>query len=103
MSDKLKNNILRWLKGFMLRHMYRMITCREFEDFITDYLDNELSASQRSRFELHIRLCKECKQYLQAYQRTMEVSRATFLDPDAALPDDVPEDLIRAILKSRSR
>lgn len=102
MSNRLKNNRLRWLKGFMQRHMYRMITCREFEDFITNYLDNKLSAPQRSRFELHIRLCKECKQYLQAYQRTMEVSHAAYPAPDTALPNDVPEELIEAILKARN-
>lgn len=62
MSNRRKNNSLRWLKGFMQRYMYGMITCGEFEDFITDYLDNELLAPQRSRFELHVRLCKECRQ-----------------------------------------
>ena len=94
-------NILRWLKGFMLKHMYGMITCKEFEDFILDYLDDELPALQRSRFERHIRLCRECKQYLQAYQRTLEVSRAVFPLADSPVPNDVPEDLIKAILKAR--
>ncbi len=58
-----KYNILRWLKGFIQRNMYGMITCREFEDFVLDYLENELPALQRSRFERHIRLCRECRQY----------------------------------------
>jgi anti-sigma factor RsiW len=94
-------NILRRLKGFMLKRMHGMITCEEFEGFILDYLDDELPALQRTRFERHIRLCRECKQYLQAYQRTMEVSCAVFSAPEAQIPDDVPEDLIKAILKAR--
>ena len=101
MKQQHKNKILRWLKGFMLRHMHGMITCKEFENFILDYLDDELPALQRSRFERHIRLCRECKQYLQAYQRTLELSRAVFPSPDDVVPDDVPEDLIKAILKAR--
>ncbi len=96
-----KYNILRWLKGFIQRNMYGMITCREFEDFVLDYLENELPALQRSRFERHIRLCRECRQYLQTYQRTQEISRAIYSAPDGHLPDDVPEDLIMAILKAR--
>jgi anti-sigma factor RsiW len=96
-----KYNIIRWLKGFMLKRMHGMISCKEFEDFILDYLDDELPALQRSRFERHIRLCRECKQYLQAYQRPLEVSRAVVPSPDSVIPDDVPEDLIKAILKAR--
>jgi anti-sigma factor RsiW len=96
-----KNNILRWLKGFMLKHMHGMITCKEFENFILDYLDDELPSLQRTRFERHIRLCRECKQYLQAYRRTIEVSSAVLSAPETQDPDDVPEDLIKAILKAR--
>jgi anti-sigma factor RsiW len=96
-----KNNILRWLKGFMLKHMHGMITCKEFENFILDYLDDELPSLQRTRFERHIRLCRECKQYLQAYRRTIEVSSAVLSAPETQVPDDVPEDLIKAILKAR--
>ncbi len=49
MKQQHKNSLLRWLKGFMLRHMHGMITCKEFEDFVLDYLDDELPALQRSR------------------------------------------------------
>jgi anti-sigma factor RsiW len=101
MNQQHRYNILRWLKGVIQRHLLGMITCREFEDFILDYLDDELPALQRSRFERHIRLCCECRQYLQAYQRTLEVSRAVFPSPEALVPDAVPEDLIKAILKAR--
>jgi hypothetical protein len=50
---------------------------------------------------LHIRLCRECREYLAAYQRTIEVGREVFKSADEALPDDVPEDLIKAILEAR--
>lgn len=94
-------HIGQWLKGFMLKHMHNMMTCKEFEDFVRAYVDDELPARQRSKFELHMRLCHECRQYLQAYQRTVEVSRAVLSTPDQPVPDDVPEDLIKAILKAR--
>ncbi len=39
-----------------------------------------------------------CREYLAAYQRTMEVCRAVFHSSNEPSPDDVPEDLIKAIL-----
>jgi len=101
MKQQHQSYLFCWLKGFMLRRIHGMITCKEFEDFVLDYLDDELPALQRSRFERHIRFCRECKQYLQAYQRTVEVSRAVFPSPDEVVPHDVPEDLIKAILEAR--
>jgi anti-sigma factor RsiW len=101
MTNQNKPGLLRRVKGFMLKYMHRMITCKEFEDFVLRYLDDELTARQRSVFELHIRLCRECREYLAAYQRTIEIGREVFKSADEALPDDVPEDLIKAILEAR--
>jgi len=103
MKNHGKIEIGQWLKGFVLKHMHGMITCKEFEDFVHDYIDDELPARQRSKFELHMRLCHECRQYLQAYQRTVEVGRAVLSSADKPIPDDVPEDLIKAILKARKQ
>ncbi len=101
MTNQNKPGLLRRVKGAMLKHMHRMITCKEFEDFVLRYLDGELSARQRSVFELHMRLCRECREYLAAYRRTIEVGREASKSADEALPDDVPEDLIKAILEAR--
>jgi len=96
-----KPGLGRRLKGFMLKRVPGMITCREFDGFISGYLDGELPDRWRSRFEMHMRICRECRQYLQAYQRTIEVGRAVFTSPDEPVPDDVPESLINTILKLR--
>ena len=66
---------MRWLKGMMLRHMPMMITCREFEDFILAYLEGELPERQRRQFDLHIRLCRECRDYLAAYRLSTELAK----------------------------
>lgn len=97
------NRVLRRMKGLMLRRMHRMITCREFEDFILRYLDDELSQSQKNIFELHMGICRECREYLAAYRRSIEVGKAVLPSPDEAVPNDVPEDLIKAILEARER
>jgi hypothetical protein len=59
-----------------------------------------LPQRQRKIFELHIRLCRECHDYLAAYRRTTESSRAVMLSPSDQIADDVPPDLVDAVLKS---
>jgi len=91
----------RMIKGLMLKHGPRMITCQEFEDFILEYLDGALPTGQRRVFELHMKICRECRDYLAAYQRSIELGKAVFQHPDGPVSEDVPEDLVRAILEAR--
>lgn len=101
MSREHKGGLMRWLKGMMLKHMHNMITCREFESFVLDYLAGELPAAQLRRFEWHLKLCRECRDYLQAYHASLEIGKTALGPPSAPVPDSVPEDLIKAILDAR--
>ena len=95
------SGLKRWLKGQMLKRMHGMLTCREFEEFVLAYLDGELTPKQLTRFNMHLRMCRECREYIAAYQRTTEINRAVLGAPDESLSDDVPADLIKAILESK--
>jgi anti-sigma factor RsiW len=88
-------------KSLMFKHIHGMISCRDFENFMQAYTDGELAIDQRSVFERHIRFCRECREYLAAYQRTIEIGSSVLKKADKSLPSDVPEDLIKAILASR--
>jgi predicted anti-sigma-YlaC factor YlaD len=101
MNHRLKPGIWRWIKGLMLKRMHHMITCKEFEDFVLSYLDGELTRRQQSVFEWHLRICRECRDYLAAYQRAVELGRAVLPSSNEPLSKEVPEDLIRAILDAR--
>ena len=101
MSERQTPGLMRRLKGFMLKRMYSMITCREFEDFIMNYLDGSLPGAQMRKFEWHLRICRECREYLAAYKRTIEIGKAVLGPAGDSVPKDVPEDLIRAVLDSR--
>lgn len=103
MTDKHNMGIWRWIKGLMLKHTHRMLTCREFEEFVLDYMDGTLPERQRSMFDWHMRICRECREYLAAYQRAMAVSQRVLSSPGEPIPDDVPEDLISAIMESRKQ
>ena len=77
------------------------MTCREFAEFISDYLAGELPPDARAQFEGHLDVCPNCVAYLSNYRDTIALGRRAFTDDDAALPDDVPDDLVQAILASR--
>lgn len=96
-----QSGILRRLKGLMMKHVHGMITCREFEEFVLRYLEDELPGRQRRSFEWHIRMCRECRDYLRAYRQSIQIGRAILSSSDDSLPDDVPEDLIKAVLAAR--
>lgn len=96
-----RSSVTRRMRGLMLRHMPSMITCREFEDFILAYLEGELPTRQRFVFELHTKVCRECRDYLGAYRRTVEISKRAFEQEDEPISDGVPEDLVKAVLAAR--
>lgn len=78
------------------------MTCREFAAFLDDYLAGTLPPAQRAEFEHHLGICRDCVVYLDGYRRTVQAVRALRGDGDA-VPDDVPEDLVQAILQARKR
>jgi len=83
---------------------HQMITCKEFENFVQNYLDDSLSDWQRVVSDCHMKMCCECRDYLAAYKRTVELGHAVLSSADdAPVPDDVPDDLVTAILDARKR
>jgi anti-sigma factor RsiW len=80
-----------------------VLTCRELIDWIDRYLAGELSAAETEAFRRHLEVCASCVRYLASYEAAVRLGKRAFeCDPSDDLPADIPEDLIRAILASRS-
>ena len=79
------------------------MTCQELADFLARYLDQELPNTQRSEFDRHLRECPPCEVYLGTYRATIALGRSAIEDPAAPVPQEVPEELVRAILAAKSR
>lgn len=77
------------------------MTCREFTEFLMTYLAGELPAGQRVVFDAHLEGCPECAEYLRSYGETVQLGKGAFDHPEEALPNDVPEELVQAILAAR--
>ena len=73
------------------------MNCREVIGFLADYIENALAPQTRAAFEDHLRLCDSCTAYLASYRETIVACRVA---ESRDLPQDVPEELIEAILRS---
>ena len=77
------------------------MTCREFADFMADYLSGELPADVRAQFEQHLSVCANCVKYLAGYRGAIALGKHAFDDSAADLPAAVPDELVKAILAAR--
>lgn len=46
------------------------MTCQEFVELVTDYLEGALDDETRARFEEHLQLCHGCEVYLRQMEET---------------------------------
>jgi anti-sigma factor RsiW len=54
------------------------ITCRDFVELVTEYLEERLDAESRGRFERHIAACPGCARYLrQIRESTLALGHVT--------------------------
>ena len=74
------------------------MTCRDFADFLLDYVEGQLSPDARGEFDDHMAICPDCVRYLRHYTETVKAGRLAMADE---LPVDVPDDLVSAIMKAR--
>ena len=79
------------------------MTCRELTDFLYDYLDGNLAPAERARFEAHLGECPDCVTYLRSYRETVRLGKAVCQADHDAIDDEVPEELVEAILAARKR
>ncbi len=79
----------------------RELTCRELSEFIADYVAGALGPQERSLFDEHLAECPDCRDYLRTYADTIRLAKDAYADDP--VPPQVPEQLVRAILRSRPR
>jgi anti-sigma factor RsiW len=85
------------------------VTCRDFADFLADYIDDALPADIRRQFEIHLAECPDCVAYLQQYRDVIRLAPLADDDFDSAVVSGfsrtfspvLPEELVRAIVLAR--
>ncbi len=78
------------------------MTCQEFVEFIASYLEGEAPERAHQLFESHLSMCPPCLAYLDSYKETIALGRSACADQDGPVPEDVPPELLRAVLAARA-
>ena len=79
------------------------MTCRELTDFLDAWVHDELPAAQKKELDAHMGECPECVHYAKSYKRTVEMGCRAFECPTDAIPEQVPEALVKAVLAARKK
>jgi predicted anti-sigma-YlaC factor YlaD len=69
----------------------KKLTCRELVELVTEYLDGTLSRRDHARFEAHLRVCRNCTQYVEQFRETVRLT-------GTLQESDVPQDAAEALL-----
>jgi anti-sigma factor RsiW len=67
-------------------------TCKELVERVTDYLENELTVAELSRFKIHLSACPACDLYIHQIQITI---RALSAMPSPELRSEVGSVLLK--------
>ena len=67
------------------------MNCREFTEFLHEYLFGSLPVVEHAELEKHLAECPWCTAYLDSYRTTILLERAAFASEDAPPPADAPE------------
>ena len=78
-----------------------MNTCADLEECVANYLEGSQPLPKRRQIEIHLADCRECREFMAAYQRTVWVAKMVLKGSSGPAP--VPEELVQAILGSLRR
>ena len=73
-----------------------MLTCKEFLQELSDYLDSTVDAELRRKLEAHINECPNCFVILDTTQRTIKVYKGM-------QPQDIPQEVHTRLMKAVER
>ena len=69
------------------------LSCREFVELVTLYLEDAMPAEDRDRFEWHLERCEGCAVYVEQIRATSELAGSVSLD---GLSPAAEDELLRA-------
>jgi anti-sigma factor (TIGR02949 family) len=76
--------------------MTSLLTCKEFLQELTDYLDSTVDAELRRKLEAHINECPNCFVILDTTQKTIKVYKGM-------QPQEIPEEVHIRLMKAVER
>lgn len=75
-----------------------MLTCQAVAGLASDYLDGAMPAGRRLAVAFHLRLCPNCRAYLETLKRSMGLLRRAAAVPPTG---EEEEDRLAALFRAR--
>lgn len=79
------------------------ISCRDFVEFLDDYLAGAVSGPRLEEFSVHLSMCPSCVAYMKTYRDASRMGKAALQQTDDPVPAEIPEALVHAILAARRK
>lgn len=92
----------RTIRTFVVK-LPKFLTCREFEEFIDDYLEGNLPLINQIKTYLHLLICKDCRDYIEAYRKSIQMGKAFFENRNDRVPYEMPEELVSIIANNMKK
>ena len=71
-----------------------LLTCNQFMDELSEYLDEDVEGSVRKELEAHMAQCPNCWVIVDTTKKTLKIYKGLEAEP---LPDDLKSRLMKAI------
>lgn len=71
-----------------------LLTCNQFMDELSEYLDEDVEAGLRQELEAHVTQCPNCWVMVDTTKKTLKIYKGLEAEP---LPDDLKSRLMQAI------
>lgn len=90
--EELTHQVMEYLAG--------KVTCKEFTEAVTDYLEGSQGVLGWVRFQMHLGMCLGCRTYLRQMKQTV---RTLGRLPEEPLPPAVRDELLQRFRTWKSR
>jgi predicted anti-sigma-YlaC factor YlaD len=69
-----------------------MLTCRQMTELVTDYLERRMIWWDRVRFQMHLGMCRHCREYVRQMKETIQAAGRVGIEPPTS---SVEEELLK--------
>ncbi len=69
------------------------MSCKEFVELVTDYLEGRMGSAEAERFDAHMEVCPPCRYYLDQMRSTLD---ALGRIPEESVSDAARDELLHA-------
>ncbi len=88
------------LKLHVINYLAGTVTCKEFTEAITDYLEGQLGLFRWVRFQMHLGICLNCRRFLKQMKQTIDTLGRLPAEP---VPPHVREELMQRFRTWKTR